>query len=135
MSRTAITYTILPGNSVVNLQAATNVDVTNGHSIAIPKVSSPGATDSADHLFLYVTNGDGSDRTLTVKGNGGSTLSFRGGTAGTDLAVTISHTAGGGLVGPLEVARFAQIDGSVNIDIDASWTTGTIRAFMLPARW
>ena len=127
---TNLPYVSLAQNNVVNLPSATAAALTM--NVAIPAISNPGATDSADHLFLYVVNGADADITCTVKAGVGTAPSTRGGTL-TDLAVTISHTAGGGIVGPLEVNRFAQSDGSVNVTFSAI-TSITVVAYMLPMR-
>lgn len=131
MARTTLSYSILAQDGVLNLPSATNADAANGMNIPVPKVSSPGAADSINQLLLYVANGDTSDKTVTVRGASGSPIGARGGSG--DLAVTISHTAGGGWIGPLDAARFAQADGSVNVDFSAATST-TITAYMLPAR-
>ena len=101
-------------------------------NIPVPKVSSPGASDSIDQLILYVVNGDSADKTVTVRSASGSPTGWRGGSG--DLAVTVSHTAGGGIIGPLDSVRFAQADGSVNVDFSDATST-TIVAYMLPTRW
>ena len=132
MARTTLSYSILTENGVLNLPSATNADASNGMNIPVPKVSSPGPTDAADRLFLYVVNGDSADKTVTVRAGVSTAPSTRGGTG--DLAVTISHTAGGGIIGPLETNRFAQADGSINVDFSAATST-TIVAYMMPTRW
>lgn len=132
MARTALSYTILNPNGVRNLPTPTNADASNGMIIAVPKASSPGATDACDRLFLYVANGDSSDKTVTVKGGVSTNPSTRGGSG--DLATTISHTAGGGIIGPLETNRFAQADGSIWVDF-SDGTSTTIVAYMWPTRW
>lgn len=132
MARTTLSYSILPQNGVLNLPSSTNADASNGMNIPIPKVSSPGAADSAHRLLLYIANGDTADKTVTVRAGVSTAASIRGGSG--DLAVTISHTAGGGWIGPLETNRFAQSDGSVNVDFSAATST-TITAYMIPSRW
>lgn len=127
---TALTYVSLKANNVLDLAALTSA--ATSMSVAIPRASSPGATDSADHLFFYIVNGDTADKTFTVKAGTGTAASTRGGTG--DLALTISHTAGGGIVGPIEANRFAQSDGSVNLTF-SDVTSVTIGAYMLPSRW
>jgi len=132
MSRTTLSYTIWTENNVTNLPSGTNADASNGMNIPVPKVSTPGATDAIDRLMLYVSNGDSADHTVTVRGGTGTAASTRGGTG--DLAVTVSHTAGGGWIGPLETNRFAQNDGSVNVDFSSA-TSSQITAYMWPTRW
>lgn len=129
---TALAYISLKQNDVLDLTAGTAAAASM--SIAIPRASTPLASDSADRLFLYVVNGDSADKTLTVLKGVSLAPTTRGGTANTDLAVTISHTAGGGIVGPLEVNRFAQADGSVSLTF-SDVTSTTITAYMLPSRW
>lgn len=131
MSRTTLSYAILAQNGVLNLPSSTNVDASNGMNVPVPKVSTPGAADSINQLLLYVANGDSADHTCTVRGATNSPVGARGGSG--DLTVTISHTAGGGWIGPLDAVRFAQSDGSVNLDFSAA-TSMTITAYMLPAR-
>lgn len=131
MARTTLSYSILAQNGVLNLPTATNADASNGMNIPVPKVSSPGAADSINQLLLYVANGDTADHTCTVRGATGSPVGARGGSG--DLVSTISHTAGGGWIGPLDAVRFAQSDGSVNVDFSSA-TSMTITAYMLPAR-
>lgn len=132
MARTAVTITDLTANGVIDIPAGTNVDPTNGHSIAITTNTIPSPSNE-DRIFLYITNTAGADKTATVKAGvgGGATAgpAFRSGLG--DLTVTIHTASGGGLVGPLESARFAQLDGSVNVDLQ-SGLTGKITAFRLP---
>jgi hypothetical protein len=127
----ALTYVSLIANNVLNLAALTAAASTM--TVAIPRASTPGAADSADRLFFYIVNGGSGDVTFTVKAGVGTAPSTRGGTL-TDLALTISHTAGGGIVGPIEANRFAQSDGSINLTFSGV-TTVTIGAYMLPSRW
>jgi hypothetical protein len=127
----ALTYISLKQNAVLDLAAGTAAASTM--SVAIPRATTPGASDSADHLFFYIVNGDTTDKTFTVLKGVSTAPTTRGGTANTDLAVTISHTAGGGIVGPIEVNRFAQADGSVNLTFSGT-TSVTISAYMLPSR-
>ena len=131
MSRTTLSYTILNPNGLRALPSATSADSSNGMNIPVPKVSSPGAADSINLLFLYVLNTDSADHTCTVKGASGSPVGSRGGSG--DLAAVISHTAGGGLIGPLDATRFTQADGSVNVDFSSA-AGMTITAYMLPSR-
>jgi hypothetical protein len=125
-----LNYVSLKGSDVLDLASLTAAATTM--NVPIPRGSTPGAADSADRLFFYIVNADSADKTFTVKAGTGTAPSTRGGTG--DLAVTISHTAGGGIVGPIETNRFAQSDGSINLTFSAT-TSVTIGAYMLPARW
>jgi hypothetical protein len=131
MPRTTLSYTILNPNGVRNLPTATAADASNGMNIPVPKVTTPGAADSINLLFLYVANTDSADHTCTVKTATGSPTGARGGTG--DLVSTISHTAAGGIIGPLDSTRFTQSDGSLNVDFSSA-TGMTIVAYMLPHR-
>ena len=135
MTRTAVTPTVLTGNGSIDIPAGTTINsglVSAGVNIplasgAIP--SAPGARDT----FLYVTNTAGADKTVTVKAGvgGGSTAgpAFRSGLG--DLAVTCKTATGGCIIGPLESARFAQLDGSINVDL-GSGLTGALTVFQVP---
>lgn len=132
MPRDAVAYVSLANDNVTDIPAGTTINTTNGAIIAVPRASSPGAADSINQLFLYVTNTAGSDKTVTVKAGTGTAASARGGSG--DLAVTCKTATGGCLIGPLDANRFAQADGSVWVDY-ASGLTGALTAFMLPSRW
>lgn len=132
MARDAVAYVSLANDNVTDIPTGTTINTTNGAIVAVPRTSSPGSADSIDRLFLYVTNTAGSDKTVTVKGGVGSTVSARGGSG--DLAVTCKTATGGCLIGPLDANRFAQADGSVWVDYQTG-LTGALTAFMWPARW
>jgi hypothetical protein len=132
MTRDAVAYVSLANNNVTDIPTGTTINTTNGAIIAVPRASTPGASDLIDHMFLYVTNTAGSDKTVTVKAGTGTAPSTRGGTG--DLAVTCKTATGGCLIGPLDADRFAQADGSVWVDY-ASGLTGALTAFMWPSRW
>lgn len=125
-----INYVSLTANNVLNL--ASGPAGASTMNTPCPRASSPGAADSLDRLFFYVVNGGVADVTFTVKAGVSTAATTRGGTG--DLAVTISHTAGGGIVGPIETTRFAQSDGSVNTTLSGT-TSVTVQPYMLPTRW
>jgi hypothetical protein len=127
---TTLAYISLTPNNVLNLAAGTAAAASM--NVPVPRASTPGPADVADHLFFYIVNGDTADKTFTVKAGTGTAPSTRGGTG--DLALTISHTAGGGIVGPIETNRFAQNDGSINLTF-SDVTSVTISAYMYPTRW
>ena len=135
MSRTALALSTLNPNSILDIPAGASIDQGNGMTIAIPTTAIPASPD-LDNLFLFVATTNGADKTVTIKAGagGGATAgpAFRSGLG--DLVVTAHASSGGGVIGPLESARFAQSDGSVNIDFQ-SGITGRITAFMLPVRW
>ncbi len=135
MTRTAVTTTSLTGNGGLDIPAGTTINstlVTNGVNIPLSSGAIPSAGTARD-LFLYVTNTAGADKTVTVKAGvgGGATAgpAFRSGIG--DLAVTCKTATGGCIIGPLESARFAQLDGSINVDL-GSGLTGALTAFLVP---
>lgn len=135
MARTSVTPVALVGNGVIDIPAGTTINstlVTNGVNIPLASSAIPSAPAARD-TFLYVTNTAGSDKAVTVRAGvgGGSTPgpAFRSGMG--DLVVTAHTASGGGLIGPLESARFAQLDGSINVDF-ATGLTGVLTVFQVP---
>jgi len=148
-NRTALTPKTLTANgSIVNmLNDGTNftaTDATNGMSVSIPTTGIP-AGGSIDRMILLVLNTNGTGRTVTVRGatsDGGLTKtgagtasasmtypSFEGGKG--DLTTSaMTATTGLGIIGPFEVARFMEPDGTVSIDF--SGATGFVAALLLP---
>jgi len=119
MARTAVTVTTLTANTGVTEPAGTTADPTNDHVVTgVP----------CEELILRFANTNGSDRVATiVAGDSPPALSAGQG----NLAVTVPATTGVVWVGPLESARFVQSDGSVNIDLAASFA-GTVTAYRVP---
>lgn len=133
MARTALTPISLTANSATLNNAGTAIDATNGMNIAISTSSIPAAAD-LDRLVLYVQNTTASTKTVTVRAGvgGGATPgpAFRSGLG--DLTTgNLSASTGAAFIGPFDVSRFAQTDGSVNVDF-ASGMTGTIWALLVP---
>lgn len=149
-NRTALTpKTLTTNGSIVNmLNDGTNftaVDNTNGMSVSIPTTGMP-AGGSIDRMVLLVLNTNGTGRTVTIRGatsDGGLTKtgagsgngpaftypSFEGG-KGDVTTSAMTATTGLGIIGPFEVARFMQPDGTVSIDF--SGATGFVAALLLP---
>lgn len=150
MARTNLPLKTLTANgSIVNmLNDGTNftaVDNTNGMSVSIPTTGIP-AGPNIDRLILLVLNTNATGRTVTVRGatsDGGASKtgagtgngpaftypSFEGG-KGDLVTSAMTGTTGLGIIGPFEVARFLQPDGTVSIDF--SGATGFIAALLLP---
>lgn len=128
MARTNLPITGLTANGAVLNNAGTAIDATNGMNIAITTTGIP-AGGNADRLVLYVQNTTGSTKTVTVKA-GANPPSFRSG-LGDITTGNLSATTGTAFIGPFDVSRVLQADGSVNIDFAASMT-GTIWALLLP---
>lgn len=133
MARTNLPLTNAVANGAVLNNAGTAIDATNGMNIAIPTNAIP-AGSNLDRLVLYVQNTTASTKTVTVRtGVGGGATpgqAFRSG-LGDFTTGNLSASTGTAFIGPFDVSRFAQLDGSVNIDFAASMT-GTIWAVLLP---
>lgn len=150
MARTALTPKLLAGNgAIVNmLNDGTNMtafDNTNGMSVAISTTGIPAGPD-IDRMILLVLNTNGTGRTITIRGatsDGG--IAKTGAGAGNGPAYTwpafeggkgdfttaaLTATTGLGVIGPFEVARFLQPDGTLSID--GSGAVGFIAAILLP---
>lgn len=148
-ARTALTPKVLSANgSIVNmLNDGTNftaTDATNGMSIAVSSTAIP-AGGNIDHMVLLILNTNSTGRTVTIRAatpDGGAAKTGAGtaNAAGTypsfeagkgDLTTSaMTGTTGLGIIGPFEVARFLQPDGTVSVDF--SGATGFIAAFILP---
>jgi hypothetical protein len=135
MATTNLPLTTLTPNNILDMPVGTAIDQAHGMNIQLPTTSFP-AAPNADHLFLLVQTTNGADKTVTIKGGvgGGATAgqAFRSGMG--DLVLTAHAATGGGIIGPLESARFAQLDGSITLAFQ-SGITGTITAFIMPSRW
>lgn len=149
MARTSLPLkTLASGGAIVNmLNDGTNftaVDNTNGMTIAIPTNTIPAGPD-IDRLILLVLNTNGTGRVVTVRAatpDGGASKTGAGTAspaftypsfeAGKGDLVTSAMTAttGIGIIGPFEVARFLQPDGTISIDFNGA--TGFIAALLLP---
>jgi hypothetical protein len=146
MARTALVAGLitLPGNTAVLNTAGQAIDQANGMSLAIVTTGIP-AAPQIDHLILYVTNTwAGGVGVVTIRKGTNTTAAGSNSTflsvdpfapafeAGKGDLVTGNLTASTGLawIGPFEVARFTQPDGSINVDFSASMT-GLIWAVML----
>lgn len=148
-ARTALTPKTLTGNTaIVNmLNDGTNftaADNTNGMSVTIPTTGFPSG-GSIDRMLLLVLNTNATGRTVTVRAatpDGGAAKtgagtsspaftypSFEAGKG--DLTTSaMTGTTGLGIIGPFEVARFMQPDGTISIDF--SGATGFVAALLLP---
>ena len=125
--------TLVPNGADLN-DAGTAVDQANGMIIALPTTGIP-APGSLERLLIWVESSyAGGTMTVTVKAGvgGGATpgAAFESGKG--DLTTgNITASTGTAMIGPLEVARFLQLDGSVWLNFSTS-ATGTIWAFLVP---
>jgi hypothetical protein len=130
MTRTALALSTLKPNDILDMPNGSAIDQGNGMSIALSSTAIP-AAPGAEQLFLFVATTNGVDKTVTVKA-GANPPAFRAALG--DLTVTAKAANGGGIIGPLESARFLQADEKLYIDFQ-SGITGTITAFIAPLRW
>jgi len=127
MARTNLPLTNLVANGGLTDPAGTTADQANGMNVAVPTTAIPSGPH-LDKLMLRVANTAGSAKNVIVRA-GASSLAFRAGIG--DLTVQVPATTGVKWVGPFDISRFVQSDGSLNIDFESGFT-GTITAFMAP---
>lgn len=118
MARTLLTVTELVANSSVADPAGNAVDVANGHYV-------PGSTP-LEELYLEVNLTFAGAKNVTIKA-GANPPALSAGQG--DLVVAINNAVK--LIGPFSSARFAQADGSLQVDLEAA-STGTIKAIHVP---
>jgi hypothetical protein len=119
MARTAVTVTSLAAGTAAAESAGTAADPTNDHVVTI-------AGPLEEYLFVF-KNTNGSDRVATiVAGDNPPALSAGQG----NLDITVAATTGVQVIAGLESARFIQSDGTLNIDLAASFA-GTVHAYRL----
>lgn len=101
--------------------AGTTADPTDDHIVDLDGVP-------LEEVVFRFTNTNGTDRVATiVAGANPPALSAGQG----NLAITVPATSGDMTVAGLESARFLQADGTVHIDLAASFA-GAVRAFRVP---
>src|SRR6266566_4959998 len=126
MARTNLPLSNLVANGSLADPAGTAIDQANGMNVAIPTTAIPSGPHM-DKLLLRVANTAAAPHNVTVGKGSDKALAFRAGIGDLVVSVTNATTK---WIGPFEIARFAQPDGSLNIDTDAG-TTGTITAFIV----
>jgi hypothetical protein len=119
MARTNIPVVEMVANSNIADPAGTAVDPANGHVITM-------ANGGLEELYIEINSTFAGAKTFTFKA-GANPPALSAGQG--DLVVTLNAAVG--IVGPLSSARFAQKDGSLQIDVAAA-ATGTIKAIHLP---
>lgn len=101
--------------------AGTVADPTNDHVVDLAGIP-------LEEIVLRFTNTNGSDRVATiVAGDSPPALSAGQG----NLDITVPATSGDMTVAGLESARYLQSDGTLHIDLAASYA-GAVRAFRVP---
>ena len=134
MARTNIPLSNLIGEGTVALgtytgildPTATAADQANGMNVVLASGAIPSAP-AAELLLLRVANTAASALACIVRAGAYPPAfeSMKG-----DLSVTVTN-ATTRWIGPLEYARHAQADGSINVDFAAGFT-GTVTAFLVP---
>lgn len=101
--------------------AGTVADPVNDHVVDLAGIP-------LEEIVLRFTNTNGSDRVATiVAGDSPPALSAGQG----NLDITVTATSGDMTVAGLESARYLQSDGTLHIDLAASYA-GAVRAFRVP---
>jgi hypothetical protein len=100
--------------------AGTTADPTEDHYVTVDF--------PLEELVLRFTNTNGSDRVATIVA-GDSPPALASGQG--NLDITVPATSGDMTVAGLESARFMQSDGTIQIDLAASYA-GAVRAFRVP---
>jgi hypothetical protein len=120
MARTDVPVVVLSRTGAAT-NAGTTADPTNDHVVDL------GGHPLEDFEFRF-TNTNGTDRVATiVAGDSPPALSAGLG----NLDITVPATSGDMTVAGLESARYLQSDGTVHIDLAASFA-GAVRAFRFP---
>ncbi len=122
MARTAVPVQALALN-VATTVVPVVADTTNDHNVT-------GVGGRSERVMLRIYNSDASTRIATIKAGD----QYPAGSAGPeallgDLAISLATTVVTVVV--VESARFLQSDGTIDIDLAASFA-GTIEAFKLP---
>jgi hypothetical protein len=127
MARTAVSVTAMTPNAVSAFIAGTTgtaIDATNHHSITPP------AGCPIEELLVVITNTTASTKAATVKA-GDSPPADAAGVGDLSVSLTDGSTTPQSALVSLGSARFAQSDGTVEIDIAAAMT-GRIACFRIP---
>lgn len=119
MARTNVPLSLSVLNGSLTTPAGTTADQPNGHIIPVASRS--------QRIIVRLTNTNGTARVATFKA-GVNPPAFRKDLG--DLAVSVPATTGDVLV-VLESARFVQADGSIWVDLAASFA-GTVTAISMP---
>jgi len=126
MARTNLPLTDLAGNAGV-VESTTAIDVANGMNVAVTSEAIP-AKGEAEDVILIVDNTAAGAENVIVRAGAGPVPAFRASLGDLTVSVAAGSTA---FIGPFETARFAQSDGSLNVDFGAGMT-GTIVALRVP---
>lgn len=126
MARTNLPLTDLAGNAG-QAESTTALDVANGMNVQVTSEAIP-AKGEAEDVILIISNTYTAAENVIVRAGAGPVPAFRASLGDLTVSVPASSTM---LIGPFETARFAQADGSLNVDFGAGMT-GTIVALRVP---
>lgn len=119
MARTAVTVTTFTANAGTTNPTGTTADPDTDHVISgVP----------AEELLIRFANTNGTDRVATIVAGDNPPADAAG---QGNLDVTVPATTGVVWVGPLTSARFVQNDGTILVDLAASFA-GTVTAYRVP---
>lgn len=133
MARTSITPVLCGANNIDLNDAGTAIDASNGMQFSVVTTGVPAAAN-IDHVLIYVSNSTASTKTVTVVAGANTTTApntpaFRAG-LGNLVTGNLTASTGTAFIGPLDVSRFIQPDGTVQLNFAASMT-GTIWVFLI----
>lgn len=120
MARTAVPIVTLSRTGVAT-NAGTVADATNHHTVDLAGVP-------LEEIVFRFTNTNGSDRVATILAGDSPPANAAG---QGNLAITVPATTGDMTVAGLESGRYLQSDGTISIDLAASYA-GAVRAFRVP---
>lgn len=126
MARTNLPLSAFVSEGGLADPAGTTIDQANGMNIVMTTETIPPTYDQYRGLFLRVANTGTTGNCIIRKGVNPPAFRVDIG----DLNVSVANGATK-WIGPLEMARHAQTDDSINVDFAASFT-GTITAFVAP---
>lgn len=121
MARTAVTVNTLTANATTALPTPTTADTTNDHSVTLP------AGACLEEIVIFIKQTDASARIATIKAGDNPPADAAG---QGDLTKSMAQNETW-IVGPLTSARFLQDDGTLNIDLAASFA-GEVTAYWIP---
>lgn len=127
MARTNLPASVFVVENSLADPAGTAIDQANGMNVVMTTETIPPTYDAYRGIFLRVHNTAAGTQHVIIRA-GANPPAMRAPLG--DLTIAIATTATV-WVGPLDMARHAQLDDSINVDFDAG-TTGTITAFIAP---
>lgn len=128
MARTNLPVTVLDPTTGANGPTPTAVDVANGMNVSLASTAIPSGSSMWDLVIVFVNSFAGA-KSIIIRAGANNPPAFRKDKG--DLTISNAGTSAITYIGGLEPARYAQSDGSLNIDFTAA-TTGTVLALLRP---